>query len=77
MKMSMEHLWNDTDRLKQNYSEENCPSATLYTKKPLWTNLGLNLPLRGKKPSTKRLSNATPWSAFSDDTWCMKIPFVP
>jgi hypothetical protein len=68
MKMSMEHLWNDADRLKHKYSEKNYPSAILSTKKPVGTNLGSNLPLYGKKPANNRLCNVKSWCAFSDFT---------
>jgi hypothetical protein len=36
-----------------------CPSATLYTTNPTWTNAGSNPGLRGERPATIRLSNGT------------------
>jgi hypothetical protein len=41
--------------------EENCPSVTLFTTNPTWTNPGL----RGERPATNRLSHDT---AFWDIT---------
>jgi hypothetical protein len=44
----MEHRWNEIDRGKPKYSGGGgtCPSATLSTTNPTWTNLGSNLGLR-------------------------------
>jgi hypothetical protein len=37
-----------------------CPSATLFTKNPMWTDQGSNPGLRGERPVTNRLSHGTP-----------------
>jgi hypothetical protein len=42
---------------------ETCPSATLFTINPTWTDPGSNPGLRGERPATNRLSYGT---AFSD-----------
>jgi hypothetical protein len=34
-----------------------CPSATLSTTNPIWTDLGLNPGLRGDRPATNGLSH--------------------
>jgi hypothetical protein len=36
-----------------------CPSATLTTKNPTWTDQGSNLCLRGEMSATNRLSHGT------------------
>jgi hypothetical protein len=36
-----------------------CPSATLSTTNPTWTDLGSNPGLRGERPATNRLSHGT------------------
>jgi hypothetical protein len=36
-----------------------CPSATLFTKNPTWTDSGSNPGLRGEMPATNRLSHGT------------------
>jgi hypothetical protein len=36
-----------------------CPSATLSTTNPTWTDLGSNSALRGERPATNRLSHGT------------------
>jgi hypothetical protein len=36
-----------------------CPSATLSTTNPIWTDPGSNPGLRGKRPATNRLSHGT------------------
>jgi hypothetical protein len=36
-----------------------CPSATLSTTNPTWTNMGSNPGLQGERPATKRLSHGT------------------
>jgi hypothetical protein len=38
---------------------KSCPSATLSTKNPTWTNQGSNSGLRGGIPATSRLSHGT------------------
>jgi hypothetical protein len=37
-----------------------CPSATLSTTNPTWTEPGSNPDLRGERPATNRLSHAQP-----------------
>jgi hypothetical protein len=49
----MEHRWNEIDR------GETCPSATLSTTNPTWTDPGSNPGLRGKRPATNQLSHDT------------------
>jgi hypothetical protein len=44
---------------KPNKSEETCPSATLPTTNPTWTDPGVNPGLRGERQATNRLSNVT------------------
>jgi hypothetical protein len=39
--------------------KETCPSATLNTTNPTWTNPGSNPGLRGENPGTNRLSHGT------------------
>jgi hypothetical protein len=48
LKMSMEHRWNDTDRGKLKTRRKTCPSATLSTTNPTWTDPESNLGLRGE-----------------------------
>jgi hypothetical protein len=38
---------------------ETCPSATLATTNPTWTDPGSNPDLRGERPATNRLSHGT------------------
>jgi hypothetical protein len=58
----MEQRWNDTvgggggDRRTL---RKTCPSATLSTTNPTWTDLGANPGLRGEKMATDRLSYGT------------------
>jgi hypothetical protein len=59
----MEHRWNETDRGKPKYSGKTCPSVTLSTTNPTWTDPGSNPGLRGERPATNRLSHGTAeWS---------------
>ena len=45
----MEHLCNEIDRGKPKYSgKKTCPSATLSTTNPTWTDPASNLGLRGE-----------------------------
>jgi hypothetical protein len=39
-----------------------CPSATLSTTNPTWTDPGSNSGLRGERPATNRLSHGTAFS---------------
>jgi hypothetical protein len=54
-----ETQWNDNDREKPKKSEETCPSATLSTTNPTWTDPGVNPGLQGERPATSRLTNGT------------------
>jgi hypothetical protein len=51
--------WNEDWQGKPKYSEKTCPSATLSTTNPTWTDPGLNPGRRGGKPVTNRLSYGT------------------
>ena len=51
--MSMEQWWNDTDRGKLKYWDKECIDATLSTKNPTYTDLGLNPRLRGDRPTSQ------------------------
>jgi hypothetical protein len=54
----MEHRWNEIDRKETEvFGEKTCPSATLSTTNPTWTDLGLNPGLRGERAATNRLSH--------------------
>jgi hypothetical protein len=55
----MEHRWNETDREKPSTWGKTCPSATLSTTNPTWTDPGSNPGLRGGRPATNRLSHGT------------------
>jgi hypothetical protein len=46
-------------RGKPKYSGETCPSATLSTTNPTWTDQGSNLGLRGERTATNCLSYGT------------------
>jgi hypothetical protein len=48
--------WNENWQGKPKYSEITCPSATLSTTNPTWTDLGSNTGRRGGNPVTNRLS---------------------
>jgi hypothetical protein len=43
----------------RNTRGKTCPSATLPTTNPTWTDPGSNTGLRGGRPAAKRLSHAT------------------
>jgi hypothetical protein len=66
----MEQRWNETDRGKPKYSGKTCPSATLSTTNPTWTDPESNPGLRGERPATNRLSHGTALCANlqQDDT---------
>jgi hypothetical protein len=55
----MEHQWNETDRGKPKTRRKTCPSATLSTTNPTWTDPGSNPGLRSGRPATNRLSHGT------------------
>jgi hypothetical protein len=52
--VNMEQRWNDSDRRKPKDSERNCPSATLCTANPTWTDPDSNPGLCGVNPETSR-----------------------
>jgi len=60
--MSVDYLWNGTDRRKKSTLRKTCPSATLSTINLTWTDLGSNPGLRGERPATNRLSLTTAYS---------------
>jgi DNA-binding protein H-NS len=63
--MSMEHQWNDTDRVQSNNSEkEKCPSVTLSTTNPTWTGQGVNPGLHGERPEPNCFSYGMDWPDF-------------
>jgi hypothetical protein len=51
--------WNENWQGKPKYSEKTCPSATLSTINPTWTDLGSNTGCRRENPVTNRLSYGT------------------
>jgi hypothetical protein len=56
----MEHRWNEIDRGKPKYyGEKTCPSATLSTTNPTWTDPASNPGLHGERPETNRLIYGT------------------
>jgi hypothetical protein len=57
--------WNEDCKGKPNYSEKTCPSATLSTTIPTWTEMGANPGRCGGKPATNRVSyGAASWEAI-------------
>jgi hypothetical protein len=54
-----EPRWNDIDRGSRITRRKTCPSATLSTTNPTWTDPGANLGFRVKRPATNRLSHGT------------------
>jgi hypothetical protein len=64
---SMEHWWNDTDRVKPKHSKKKkYPSVTLFATNPTWTGLHLNPSLHGARLATNRLSHA--WTLIVFDS---------
>ena len=57
----MEHRWNGIDGKTEVLGGKTCPSATLSTKNPTWTDPGLNPGLRGERPATNHVSHGTAW----------------
>jgi hypothetical protein len=56
-------------QIKQENPERTCPSATLSTTNPIWTEPGENLGLRGEKSATNRLTHGTAkWHTQLDET---------
>jgi hypothetical protein len=62
----MEHRWNEIDREKPKFLEENRPSATLSTTNPIWIDPGSNPDVRGGRPATNRLSHGTATTHFNE-----------
>jgi hypothetical protein len=54
--------WNENWQEKPKYSDKTCPSATLSTTNPTWTDLGSNPGRRSGKPAANRLSYGTAYS---------------
>jgi hypothetical protein len=52
----MEQWRNNIDKVKLKNSEKTCPIATLCTRNPTWTALGVNSSLHGEKIVTNYLS---------------------
>jgi hypothetical protein len=52
----LRNWWNEGWQGKPKYSEETCPSATLFTTNPTWLDPGLNPGRRCGKPATTHLS---------------------
>jgi hypothetical protein len=64
----MEHWWNEIFSGKPKYSgNKNCPSATLSTINPTWTDPGSSPVLRGERPATNRLTHGP---ALSLERYC-------
>jgi hypothetical protein len=55
----MGHQWNEIDRGKPTTRRKTCPSATLSTTNPTWTDPGSKPGLRSGRPATNRLSHDT------------------
>jgi hypothetical protein len=53
----MEHQWKEIDRGKPTTRRKTCPSATLSTTNPTWTDQGSNPSLRSGRPATNGLSS--------------------
>jgi hypothetical protein len=62
----MEQGLNDTDRASEKHSKETCPSVTLSTITPTWTDQGSNTGPRCERPATNRLSHGTAKNVLSD-----------
>jgi hypothetical protein len=59
----MEHQWNEIDREKPTTRRKTCPSATLSTTNPTWTDPGSKPGLRGVRPATNPLSHGTAYQS--------------
>jgi hypothetical protein len=57
--LAMEHQLNEIDRKNRRTREKTCPSATLSTTNPKWTDPGSKPGLRGGRPASNRLSHGT------------------
>jgi hypothetical protein len=55
----MEHRWNENDGKTEELGGKTCPSATLSTTNPTWTDPGSNPGLHGGRPAANRLSHGT------------------
>lgn len=54
--MGTEHWWSHTDRVKLHHMVT-CPSATVSTRKPMWTGLGLTFGLRSEMLANNHLNH--------------------
>jgi len=63
--MSMERWRNNTERVKQKYSNKNRQNATLCTTNPKWTELKSNLDLCSQMSETNRQSQGTAFLAMT------------
>jgi hypothetical protein len=55
----MEHRWNEIDRGNRSTRGKTCPSATLSTTNPTWTDPASNPSLRGERAASNRLNHGT------------------
>jgi hypothetical protein len=62
----MEHQCNEIDRGKPTTRRITCPSATLSTTNPTWTDPGSNPGHRSERPATNLLSHGTAAHAYMD-----------
>jgi hypothetical protein len=63
--MSIEPRWNDTDRETRRTRIKPCPSATLPTTNPIWTDPNANPGLRCEKLAANRHSDGTAKVGFT------------
>jgi len=63
--MSMERWRNNTERVKQKYSNKNRHNATLCTTNPKWTELKSNLGLCIQMSATNRQNHGTAFLALT------------
>ena len=54
--LGRENWWSDTDRVKLHYMVT-CPTATVSTRKPMWTGLGFNFGLRSEMLANDHLNH--------------------
>jgi hypothetical protein len=52
---------------KPKYSGKTCPSSTLSTTNPTWTDPGSNPRLRGDRPATNRLSHGLKYMSLEHE----------
>jgi hypothetical protein len=65
----MEYHWNKIDREKPTTRKKTCPSVTLPTTNPTWTDPGSNPALCSERPATNRLSHGTAIDTFTLNTF--------